>query len=172
MLFQLGYTPIALVTGLLVSFLGPILFQRAGAATDQARNANVHGLTWRITSVSMIVTIVGFVITYFMHEWLFSLLVATEYRSISYLLPWVLLAGGFFAAGQMLSLKLMSEMKSSALTIVKISTALIAIFLNVIGAAIAGIIGVVAALVAFSVIFFVWMALLSRKTLVTNTTTP
>ncbi len=168
-LFQLGYTPIALVTGLLVSFLGPILFQRAGAATDQARNANVHGLTWRITSVSLIVTIVGFVITYFMHEWLFSLLVATEYRSISYLLPWVLLAGGFFAAGQMLSLKLMSEMKSSALTIVKISTALIAIFLNVIGAAIAGIIGVVAALVAFSVIFFVWMAVLSRKTLVTNT---
>jgi O-antigen/teichoic acid export membrane protein len=161
-LFQLGYTPIALLTGLVVSFLGPILFQWSGDATDHSRNANVHGLTWRMTFIYLMATLFGFVITYLMHEWLFRLLVATEYRGISYLLPWVLLAGGVFAAGQMLSLKLMSEMKSSVLTIVKISTALIGIFLNVTGAAIAGIKGVVFSLVAFSVIYFIWMVVLSR----------
>lgn len=161
-LFQLGYTPIALLTGLVVSLLGPILFQRSGDATDKARNANVHGLTWRITYISIMVTFFGFVFTYLMHEWLFRLLVASEYRGSSYLLPWVLLAGGLFASGQILSLKLLSEMKSSAMTIIKISTALIGIFLNVTGAAIAGIKGVVFSLVAFSVIYFIWMVVLSR----------
>jgi O-antigen/teichoic acid export membrane protein len=168
-LFQLGYTPIALVSGLLTSFLGPVLFQRSGDATDQVRNANVHGLTWRMTYITLIATLFGFVFTYTTHEWLFRLLVATEYRNSSFLLPWVLLAGGIFAAGQMLSLRLMCEMKSSALTIAKISTALIAIVLNLIGAATAGIIGVVVALVAFSVIYLIWMAVLGRKTLLKNT---
>jgi O-antigen/teichoic acid export membrane protein len=164
-LFQLGYTPIVLISGLLVSFLGPILFQRSGDATDQVRNANVHGLTWRMTYITLIATLFGFVFTYTTHEWLFRLLVATEYRNSSFLLPWVMLAGGFFAAGQMLSLRLMCEIKSSSLTIAKISTALIAIVLNLIGAATAGIIGVVVALAVFSVIYLIWMAALNREML-------
>lgn len=162
-LFQLGYTPIALATGLIMSFLGPILYQRSGDATDHARNANVHRLSWRITQLSLLVTLLGFALTFFMHEWLFSLLVATEYRGSSYYLPWVVLAGGVFAAGQMLALKLMSEMKSAAMTKAKISTALVGILCNVIGAALAGIQGVVGALVAFSVISFVWMAVIAWR---------
>jgi O-antigen/teichoic acid export membrane protein len=165
-LFQLGYTPIALVTGLIMSFLGPILYQRSGDATDNARNTNVHRLTWQMTHLSLMVTLFGFALTFFMHEWLFRLLVATEYRGSSHYLPWVVLAGGLFAAGQMLSLKLMSEIKSSSLTIVKITTALIGILCNVLGAAYAGMQGVVGALVLFSVIYFVWMVVIARNTLV------
>ena len=162
-LFQLGYTPIAMFTGLAMSFVGPILYQRSGDATDHARNANVHGLSWRMTNLSLMVSMFGFALTFAIHEWLFSLLVATEYRGISHFLPWVVLAGGLFAAGQMLSLKLMSEMKSSSLTIVKITTALIGILCNVLGAAYAGMQGVVGALVAFSIIYFVWMAAIAWR---------
>lgn len=162
-LFQLGYTPIALATGLIMSFLGPILYQRSGDATDHARNANVHRLSWQMTRLSLMVTLLGFVITIAMHEWFFRLLVATQYRGSSYLLPWVVLAGGLFAAGQMLALKLMSEMKSTAMTKAKISTALVGTLCNVLGAALAGIQGVVGALVAFSVIYFVWMAVIAWR---------
>ncbi len=162
-LFQLGFTPIALITGMAVSFLGPVLYQRAGDATDHARNANVHRLGWRMSHLSLIVTLLGFAITFALHERLFGLLVAPEYRGSSHLLPWVVLAGGIFAAGQMLALKLMSEMKSSTMTTAKIVTALIGILLNVIGAALAGMQGVIGALVAFSGIYFVWMAVLARR---------
>ncbi len=162
-LFQLGFTPIALITGMAVSFLGPVLYQRAGDATDHARNANVHRLGWRMSHLSLMVTLLGFAITFALHERLFGLLVAPEYRGSSHLLPWVVLAGGIFAAGQMLALKLMSEMKSSTMTTAKIVTALIGILLNVIGAALAGMQGVVGALVAFSGIYFVWMAVLARR---------
>jgi O-antigen/teichoic acid export membrane protein len=162
-LFQLGYTPIALVTGLISNFLGPILYQRSGDATDPARNANVHRLSWRMTQLALIITVCCFAFTFFMHESLFRLLVATDYRAVSNLLPWVVLAGGLFAAGQMLALKLMSEMKPTAMTVAKIATALIGILLNVIGAKLAGIQGVVAALIAFSFVYLVWMALLARN---------
>lgn len=161
-LFQLGFTPIALITGMAMSFFGPILYQRSGDATNHVRNANVHQLGWRMTHLSLMVTLLGFVFTFALHEWLFGLLVASEYRGGSYLLPWVVLAGGIFAAGQMLALKLMSEMKSSAMTKAKIVTALAGILFNVIGAALAGMHGVVVALVAFSSIYFVWMAVLAR----------
>lgn len=161
-LFQLGYTPISLITGLAVSFLGPILYQRSGDAIDHSRNANVHQLSWRMAQASLIATLFAFAITLTLHGWIFRVLVANEYRGSSYLLPWVALAGGLFATGQMLALKLMSDMKSAALTTAKIVTALIGILCNAIGAKFAGMQGVVIAAIVFSGIYFFWMATLAR----------
>jgi O-antigen/teichoic acid export membrane protein len=160
--FQLGYAPIGLVTGFAMSFLGPILYQRSGAATDHDRNASVHHLAWRITGLSLSVTGLAFLFSLLLHEWLFQLLVAAPFRSSSHFLPWVVLAGGIFAAGQMLALKLMSEMRSSTMTIAKIVTAIFGIVFNVSGAWLFGLAGVVAALLAFSTLYFGWMAWLAQ----------
>jgi hypothetical protein len=73
------------------------------------------------------------------------------------------LAGGVFASGQMLALKLMSEMKSAVMTSAKIVTAIFAVGLNIYGASQFGTKGVVVALIAFSCIYFFWMALLAQK---------
>lgn len=161
--FQLGYTPIALVLGLSITFLAPILYQRAGDATSAQRNQNVHQIIWRITIAALLLTGLAVLATAVLHEWLFGLLVAAEFRWISYLLPWVILAGGVFAAGQMLSLKLMSEMKARELLVPKITTALLGIGLNVLGASVAGVEGVVAAMVAFSTIYLAWLIVLARS---------
>lgn len=162
-LYQLGYTPIALVTGMVTSFFGPILYQRSGDATDSGRNTDVHRFGWRMTHLSLGITLLAFVTTFTLHEWLYSLVVASEYRGSSHLLPWIVLAGGMFAAGQMLGLKIMSEMNPSAMTTAKIFTAIIGIVLNVIGARFAGMQGVVGAVVAFSSIYLVWMSILARR---------
>ena len=77
-----------------------------------------------------------------------------QYRSISYLLPWVLLAGGIFASAQVLSVKLASEMKTLTMTWAKIITAILGTAFNFIGAYIAGILGVVVAIVVFSAVYF------------------
>ena len=53
--------------------------------------------------------------------------------------------------------------KSSAMTTVKIVTALIGALLNLIGSSVAGVRGVVAALVAFSIIYFFCMAVLGKN---------
>ena len=168
-LFQLGFTPIAMITGMVMSFLGPILYQRSGDATDHARNNNVHRISWRIAFSSIFFTLFAFAITFALHEWLFGMLVASEYRRGSNLLPWVVLAGGIFASGQVLALKLMSEMKPSAMTAAKIVTALLGILLNLIGAAVAGIKGVIVALVVVSVVYFIWIAMLGKLASAINT---
>jgi O-antigen/teichoic acid export membrane protein len=162
-LFQLGYTPISIATGLVMSFIGPILYQRSGDATDHSRNANVHRLAWRITLFTMLLTLIGFLLALGLHEWIFRLIVASEFRAVSHLLPWMVLAGGVFAAGQMLGLKLMSDMRSAAMMQAKIVTAIIGILLNIYGASVAGLQGIVVALMAFSTVYFLWMVLLSVK---------
>jgi len=163
-LFQLGYTPIAMATGLAMSFLGPILYQRSGDATDLSRNTYVHRIAWKLTASSLLLTLAAVSSSLFFHDWIFQLLVSEQYRSISYLLPWVLLAGGIFASAQVLSVKLASEMKTLTMTWAKIITAILGTAFNFIGAYIAGILGVVVAIVVFSAVYFTWMARLSFRT--------
>jgi len=56
----------------------------------------------------------------------------------------------------------MSEMKPAAMTTAKIVTAILGVGLNIYGASQFGLPGVVAALVAFSGIYFFWMAWLAQ----------
>lgn len=158
-LFQIGYSPIVIVAGLSMAFLEPILYQRSGDATNHARNAKVHWLVWKITFVNLVGTFIGFMIAFIMHEWIFRLFVAPEYREVSYLLPWLIMAAGVFATGQMLSLRLLSEIKTVKMLSVKIGTAVLGVSLNIYGASVAGLQGVVVALLAFSLIYLVWMIL-------------
>jgi O-antigen/teichoic acid export membrane protein len=159
-LFQLGYTPIALATGMAMSFIGPILYQRAGDATDHTRNQHVHQICLRMTQFSLIATLFGFATTLAAHKMIFQILVAAKYRDISYLLPWVVLGGGVFAAGQVLATKFLSENKTTELIPVKIVTSLLAVALNVIGAHFYELNGIVAAMVLFSCIHFGWISIL------------
>jgi O-antigen/teichoic acid export membrane protein len=156
-LFQLGYTPISMASGLIVSFFAPIFFQRTGDGTDSLRSANVHKLILRVTLICFLIIMIGFLLTLVMHGWIFRLFVSTSYQSVSYLLPWMVLAGGLFSAGQILTLKVVSAMKSSELMKVKIVTALLGVFMNIYFTSIAGLKGIIAALLAFSVIYFVWI---------------
>lgn len=162
-LYQLGYAPIALVTSLATAVFGPILYQRSGDATNHSRNSDVHKLCWRTAQLSLACTLVGVVIAWSMHGLLFRLLVATKYRETSYLLPWMILAGGLFAASQVFGLKLMSEIRSTEMLTAKIVTALLGTGLCVAGARLAGINGVVSALVIFSATILLWLALLARR---------
>lgn len=162
-LYQLGYAPITIITGMATAFLGPILFQRSGDATNAKRNADVHRLSWTLTYLALAFTGIVTVVTFTIHDWIFSLLVATDYRGISSLLPWFVLAGGLFAAGQALSLKLSSEMKTRTLAKVKILTAIFGVGLNIIGAMLAGINGVVVALVLFAASHLIWIVVVARK---------
>jgi O-antigen/teichoic acid export membrane protein len=160
-LFQLGYAPVALVTGMAISFLGPILYQRAGDATDHVRNQDVHQLLWRTTLLSLGVTLLGFAITFALHAQIFEILVAAKYRDTSYLLPWVVLAGGGFAAGQMLATKFLSDKKTTQLIPAKVVTALVAVALNFVGSYIYKVDGVVIGIVLFSYFHLIWIAILA-----------
>jgi len=163
-LFQLGYYPMSMVTGMAMQFLAPIFYQRAGDASDNRRNANVNKLSWCLTWLALGATGVAFLVTFLYHTQIFRVLVAKEYASVSHLLPWMLLASGVFAAGQTIALDLMSQMKTQTMMAAKIVTALLGVVLNFAGAYWYGITGIVIAGILFSVSYFLWMAVLSVRT--------
>jgi O-antigen/teichoic acid export membrane protein len=159
-LFQLGYVPITMASNMSMTFIGPILFQQSGDATDHSRNAYVKMLTARIVYFFLLVTVVAFMITLGLHKWMFQVLVAEDFRRISYLLPWVILAGGIFATGQIIALKMMSDLRSRSMLWAKIGTSLLGVIFNILGALYAGIQGIVIASIMFSLFHFFWMYLI------------
>lgn len=162
-LFQLGYYPMSMATAMAIQFLGPIFYQRAGDASDSRRNENVSNLSRRLTGLTLALTGAVFVAALLFHAQIFRIFVAQEYAAVSYLLPWMLLAGGIFAAGQTISLNLMSQMKSHTMVVAKIATSSLGILFNFVGAYFFGIKGIVAAIVLFSVLYSVWLAAISMR---------
>lgn len=162
-LFQIGYFPISLLSGMVASFLAPIFYQRAGDASEQRRIAGVNRISWHITWWSLGITMVAVVVAFLWHGALFQLLVAPKYHTVSGLLPWVVLAGGVFAASQSLSLAMMSQLKTRLMMPAKIGTAVVGVLLNLGGAYWFGMQGIVFAGVLFSLLFFSWMLVLFRS---------
>ena len=162
-LYQLGYYPISLCTGMVMQFLAPIFYQRSGDATDPQRNAGVHKAVRRITGITLAVTAFACLLGFFFHDLIFRILVSRRYDQISHLLPWMLLAGGLFAAGQTISLKLMSDMKTRIMAPVKIITALCGVAFHFVGAYCYGVAGVVVGGISFAVLYFSCMMILSGR---------
>lgn len=160
-LFQIGYYPLSVATSFAMQFIGPILYARAGDASDPLRNARVRKISWTLIGVNLAGTALLFGAALAWHEQIFAVVAAPGYAAISYLLPWVLLAGGIFAAGQIVALKLMSQLKTGAMAAVKVTTAAGGVALNFAGAYFYGVDGVVAAGLIFSIAYFVWMAAIS-----------
>jgi O-antigen/teichoic acid export membrane protein len=160
--YQLGFAPIGMATGLITSFIAPILYQRVGAAKDKDRNDSAKQIVWNIALAGVITTAIAFCITIAFHAPIFYVLVAKEYQFISYLLPWIILSGGLFATGQVLALKLMSEMNLEALIRIKISTAVLGLLFNLVGVQY-GLHGVSIGLLAYALIYFLWMFSLFKK---------
>jgi O-antigen/teichoic acid export membrane protein len=162
-LFQMGYQPMSVATGLAVQFIAPIVFQRAGDATDARRTDEAGRLTVRLTRLALGVTAVAFLIGWVLHEQIFQLLVAEDFAEVSPLLPWVLLSGGLFAAAQTRSLHIMGLMKPAALLPVKVGTAVLGVSLSFGGAYLYGVPGTVAAGVVFGLVYLIWVSILSFR---------
>lgn len=160
-LFQLGYYPMSMASGLAVQFLAPIFYHRIGIENEESKQ-EVNKMSWRITWSVLGLTVLGVLFLLGFHGLIFKIFVSENYASVSYLLPWMLLAGGIFAAAQTIALNLMSQMKTQTMTIVKIGSSLVGIVLNFIGAYYYGVPGVVCASNAFSIIYFCWMCRVSK----------
>lgn len=161
-LYQLGFYPISLITGMVMQFLVPILYQRAGDAGDSTRNNGVNKLSWYLTWTTLGLTGLIFGVALLFHALIFRILVAQEYNALSYLLPWMILAGGIFASGQSLASSLLAQMKTREMMVATIATAVLGVILNFVGAYWYGIIGLVGAGVIFSMLYLVCIVVLVK----------
>ena len=162
-LFQLGVYPMLILTAMVIQFLAPVFYQRAGDAHDAARIDGVLILGTRLTAITVVLTVIATVAALLLHELIFRVLVAVEYRSVSHLLPWLVFAGGLSAAGQTIELRIMSMLASRSLITAKVATAIAGVILNFVGAWKYGTPGVVVANVLFAIPYFIWMSVLAKR---------
>lgn len=162
-LYQIGYTPISLATSFGVALIGPILYQISGDSTDATRNAEVARLTRTLVAVALTATFVATLLSFQFHEPIFRLLAGPEFREHSYLLGFLVLAGGVFAAGQLIALRTMADMTVRQTIPVKIGSAIIGVLLNTGLVYLFGLTGAAIAAVGFSSTYFLWLSYLAHR---------
>ncbi|MBL1457970.1 MAG: oligosaccharide flippase family protein [Methylophaga sp.] len=159
-LYQIGFYPIAIFSEMLVAFVTPIIFQRAGHGGASSKGlAQAIKLNIRVSGLIFIVSILIFIFMWLSHEVAFSFLAADEYRPISFLLPWMGLSAGLISTAQVLSISRMSSLQTKSLIIPKVISPVIGIFLNLAGAYFYGLEGVVFAHLLYALIYLGWMTI-------------
>jgi O-antigen/teichoic acid export membrane protein len=160
---QLASYPIALLGGMLTQVAVPIIFSYAGEGSDVQRLTKAIqiclALAVGVLCVTLLLTITGLI----GHRQIFAVLVGQQYQSASYLLPLGFLSSGLFVVGQMLSMVPMALGQSQTLLAPKIMTALLALVLNAVGAALFGSPGVLWAGLAFAICYGAWVTVTARR---------
>lgn len=161
-LHQLGYFPISVIAGLIAQWVSPVLFQRAGDASDASRMQHVRALNWRMTIGALALTGGATLLAVAVRELAFRWLAGPDYRAVSWMLPGMTLAGGLSACSQLAAISLLSGAETRSLVVPKIVTAVVGVLLNMVCAARWGIWGVVSASVATAAMHLVWVVGLVR----------
>jgi len=155
--YQLGYYPISMASTFLNQLVQPILFQRAGAGTDEARIRNTYRMVNVLFLACIALTFVGTLTAALICKPLFHHLLPPAYSAEAYLLPVIACAAGVYAAGQVASLKHSLTVNPQSLIAPKIVTAVLGTGLNFGGAYLYGTPGVIWANLIFSTIYTLWV---------------
>lgn len=160
---QVGYYPMTLFSAVTLQFVSPVLFARAGDGSNPQRLEDASQLVRSVVAITLAVTVIATLISSLSHRAIFSLLVGLEYRAVSHLLPWMVCAGGLFAAGQAASQVMLVAGTTKRLIAPKGAIAMVTLGLYATGAHFRGLDGVVYANAAFGLLYFAWMANLAWR---------
>jgi O-antigen/teichoic acid export membrane protein len=162
-LYQVGYYPVAFLTNALILFVAPILFSTAGDASDPHRLATTRRTTAFLTRTALLTAVIGSAAAYILRHIVVAVFLGAQYRSVANLLAPLVLAGGLFAAAQFAATGNMATYETRQLIAPKVGTGLAGVALNLGGAALFGLRGVVGANVAFSVLYLGSVLFINRK---------
>ena len=160
--YQLGYYPISFLSGIFLQYISPILFQWSGDATERTRTQKSSLFVRRLVIFSLLFGLVITLLALVFHKYIFMLFAASQYRQVSYLLPWMVLSGSIFATGQFASMHYLNLISPNKLLLPKILTAILGVVLNFILAKLFGLTGTIAASLIFSTVYLLVILFLPK----------
>jgi O-antigen/teichoic acid export membrane protein len=162
--YQLAFVPMLFVSNFLVLFFEPILYQvtrvnKKDPQSDRALRVNQY------TAIGILCfSVCLFIIFLFWHSLVGRYVLGADFRAYTWLFPWLLLAGGCFAAAQQLLLKLSYEMRTDLLALLWGVVAITAVTGYVIGGFFLQLKGILAAIVVVNVLLVLFLLFfLNRK---------
>lgn len=159
--YQLGYYPLQLLSGMLVSLVTPILFARAGDGSDVDRVRNSERFTILLAATMLISTLFCALLALMLRDRVFQIMTTKAYASTSSLLPWMVVASGLFATAQVGTIIPMLRGNTRVLLPPKISVAVVGVILNAAGAHYYGMPGVVGSSIVQSGLLLAWVTWIS-----------
>lgn len=162
--FMLGYSPMSTISAVLVQLAAPVIYQFGSRADPAYALPQAKRQCDLLAGVIVATTAVAWLIAFCFHEQIFDIFIAKDYRNASSLMPWMILAGGIFSAGEAAAVFLNSAMRTHLQIAPKIITALIGVSLNLLSARYFGSKGVVFSVLTFSILYFVWLRYVVWKT--------
>lgn len=155
--YQIGYMPLMMLSGMLTQLLVPILFGMVGDASSPERVARTRRRTFQSLNLVLMMTLVAAALAAIFHRVIAMLLLSDSYHHASWALPFMVLAGGLFAGAQIATQIPLIELDARSLIKPKLFTSSGAIAANLAGAYFLGIAGVIAATLLFSLAYLAWI---------------
>lgn len=163
--FQIGYAPISLAGGMLMTLMMPIVFAQAGDGGDKQRVARVSRAIVRLCSFAGAGVVVCTAGGALLHETVFRLLAAEEYRAVSYYLPFAILSAGVLQISLALSAIVLADAQTRRLLPLNTIGNSLVIALTFLGTHQYGMNGLFAAMVLGSFVHLAWAIRNSYKVL-------
>jgi O-antigen/teichoic acid export membrane protein len=158
---QLGFSPIVLLATAASVFICPVLFSRAGDGSDPVRVETALRLNRQLIRLTAMTSCLAALSTYLLRDRLVGMMCGPSYGEASKYLPWLVIAAGLFACGQIASHAMLIHRNTRSLITPKITTGILAFLLYILGAHLAGVYGVVAANVACALVYYLWITRLA-----------
>jgi O-antigen/teichoic acid export membrane protein len=149
-IYQVGYTPLVMLTGILVTFFAPILYRD---------NISNRALINKLLKFIAITTVLFMFLSWMFGDFILMSLVSEKFMQAEHYFPHMVLAAGLYSVGDILCIKMMSDIRIKEIMRIKIISSLIGFVANAVGAAAFGLAGIVYAAIFFgfcyATLFFV-----------------
>jgi O-antigen/teichoic acid export membrane protein len=154
--YQLAFIPMLFVSNFLILLMEPIFYQMVAqkgkiASFDQTRRINNYAV-FGILCFSAVL----FLMLLFTYPMVGNMLLGAQFRSYSWLFPWLSLAGGCFAATGQVLLKLNLALRTDRLAILWGGAAVVAVAGYAIGACFWQLKGILVAIVAVNILLLIF----------------
>ncbi|WDP85955.1 MAG: hypothetical protein HUN05_13080 [Desulfobacter sp.] len=150
--YQLAFAPMIFLSNFFIILTEPIIYQIVGAGKSSEANKKIFLVNQYLSAGILILSLGLSMFFFFFHSTIGYFLLGEAFRSYSWLFPWLVFAGGCFATGQQLLLKLSCEMRTQDLAKLWGTLALVATASYVIGAGFWQLKGVLAAVVFVNIV--------------------
>ena len=150
-IYQLGFYPMVLIGAIINQFIAPIFYQ------NQDANLNVYDK--KVIYLSLFIIVVSFFLSILMFHFenqVLGLFVSEEYLDFSHLTFWMVIAGGIYSSGHLLTVAFQYKLKTKSLMFGKIITSIFGIFCNILFTFLFSIYGLVFSMIIFSVFHYLY----------------
>lgn len=163
--YQLAFIPMLFFGNFLILLIEPILYQVVNLNRKTVNSLQALRIN-RYTALGVLcITLILFIVLLFYYPTIGHFFLGVEFRSYSWIFPWLLLAGGCFAAAQQLLLILNCEMRTDLLAILWGVIATIAVIAYAIGSNYWQLKGIIVAVVAVNISLLVFSMFFTNRLL-------